>query len=174
MHGYGKPDHKATGQQTPLHARSLYVEDQQGEALWFCCLDLGYVTHAMREGVLEALRNTAGADFDEARLVLTCTLTHSGPGGCTHDVLYNLDAPGFQPEHLARVVEAASQSLLEPQVCRAGRTGAAPGPAGRTHTGCLNRSCGLQPQPGRRATRKPAPRKPWMNHVCWPCASKTR
>ncbi len=113
MHGYGKPDHKATGQQTPLHARSLYVEDQQGKALWFCCLDLGYVTHAMREGVLESLRITAGEDIDEARLVLTCTHTHSGPGGCTHDVLYNLVTPGFQPEHLARVVEAASQSLLE-------------------------------------------------------------
>ena len=64
MHGYGKPDHKATGQQTPLHARSLYVEDLQGKALWFCCLDLGYVTHAMREGVLESLRITAGEDID--------------------------------------------------------------------------------------------------------------
>jgi neutral ceramidase len=115
MHGYGKPDHKATGQQTPLHARSLYVEDAQGKALWFCCLDLGYVTQAMREGVCEVLRDKAGADFDDARLVLTCTHTHSGPGGCTHDVLYNLVTPGFQPEHLAKVVEAASQSLLEAQ-----------------------------------------------------------
>lgn len=113
MHGYGKPQHRALGQQTPLHARALYVEDQQGNALWFCCLDLGYVTHAMREGVCQALREQQGEGFDEARLVLTCTHTHSGPGGCTHDVLYNLVTPGFQPEHLARVVEAASQSLLE-------------------------------------------------------------
>lgn len=113
MHGYGKPGHTATGQQTPLHARALYLEDSRGRPLWFCCLELGYVTHAMREGVCEVLRDKAGADFDDARLVLTCTHTHSGPGGCTHDVLYNLVTPGFQPEHLAKVVEAASQSLLE-------------------------------------------------------------
>ena len=113
MHGYGKPDHIATGQQSPLHARSLYVEDTQGNALWFCCLELGYVTHAMRDGVCQRLQERCGKDFDEARLVLTCTHTHSGPGGCTHDVMYNLVTPGFQPEHLAKVVDAACQSLLD-------------------------------------------------------------
>jgi len=59
------------------------------------------------------LQEQQGEGFDEARLILTCTHTHSGPGGCTHDVLYNLVTPGFQPEHLARVVGAASESLLD-------------------------------------------------------------
>lgn len=115
MHGFGKPHHQAHGQQSPLHARALYIEDEGGQALWFCCLDLGYVTHAMREGVCRRLRQQLGEHFDEARLVLTCTHTHSGPGGCTHDVLYNLVTPGFQPEHLARVVDAASTALLSAQ-----------------------------------------------------------
>lgn len=112
MHGYGQPRHRATAQQTPLHARALYITDAEGGGLWFCCLDLGYVTHAMREGVCARLREQEGKAFDEARLVLTCTHTHSGPGGCTHDVLYNLVTPGFQPEHLERVVAAACNALL--------------------------------------------------------------
>ncbi|CBL44158.1 hypothetical protein HDN1F_05750 [gamma proteobacterium HdN1] len=118
MHGYGNPNHVAYGEQDPLYARALYIEDEAGGGLWFCCLDLGYVTHAMREGVCAALRSQQ-ADFDEARLVLTCTHTHSGPGGCTHDVLYNLVTPGFQPAHLDAVVSASVVALKQAQASAA-------------------------------------------------------
>mgnify|MGYP001627452967 CR=1 FL=1 len=112
MHGYGMWQHRARGQRTPLFARALYLRDDAGGELFFCCFDMGYVTHAMREGVLARLRAALGADFDEARLVLTCTHTHSGPGGCTHDVLYNVVTPGFRPDHLEKVVTAAATALL--------------------------------------------------------------
>ena len=81
--------------------------------LIFCCLDLGYVTHAMRAGVCDVLRARLGDAFDEAALVLTCTHTHSGPGGCTHDALYNVVTPGFVSAHLEAVVAAAVASILE-------------------------------------------------------------
>ena len=116
MHGYGQPRHQALTQRSPLHARALYIKDPDDQALWFCCLDLGYVTYAMREAICVQLRTLEGEGFDEARLVLTCTHTHSGPGGCSHDVLYNLVTPGFQPEHLARVVAAACGALKSAQL----------------------------------------------------------
>ncbi len=112
MHGYGQPGHRALGQETPLYARTLFVQDADGKALIFCCLDLGYVTYAMRAGAVERLRVQMGAAFNEAAFVLTCTHTHSGPGGCSHDVLYNLVTPGFVPEHLEAVIVATVESVL--------------------------------------------------------------
>lgn len=112
MHGYGHWQHRARGVRTPLYARAVYLADAGGGELYFCCLDLGYVTHAMREGVLALLRARLGAGFDEAGLVLTCTHTHSGPGGCAHEALYNVVTPGFVPEHLEAVVAAAGAALL--------------------------------------------------------------
>lgn len=112
MHGFGMPQHRALGRQTPLYARAVFLRDARGRTLIFCCLDLGYVTHAMRGGVDAVLRREMGTDYDDAALVLTCTHTHSGPGGCSHDVLYNLVTPGFVPEHLAAVVEAAAAAIL--------------------------------------------------------------
>lgn len=113
MHGYGQPKQTATGKRTALYARAIHLRDEAGHGLSFCCLDLGYVTQAMRRGVVERLRHELGAAFDEAALVLTCTHTHSGPGGCTQDALYNFVTPGFQPEHLRAVVDAASGAIVE-------------------------------------------------------------
>ena len=112
MHGYGQPGHRATGTRNPLFARSFAISDGVGAPLLYCCLDLGYITHAMRQGVVDGLRDFLGEGFDESRLVLTCTHTHSGPGGCAHEGLYNLVTPGFVPTHLEAVVEAALSALF--------------------------------------------------------------
>lgn len=112
MHGFGQPGHRAFGQETPLYARALFVQDAAGQALAFCCLDLGYVTHAMRAGAVERLRARMGAVFNDAAFVLTCTHTHSGPGGCSHDVMYNLVTPGFVPEHLEAVIAATVEAVV--------------------------------------------------------------
>lgn len=111
MHGYGQPSHRALEVRSPLFARALYLAEETGPGLVFCCLDLGYVTHAMREGVCAALRARMGDAFAEERLVLTCTHTHSGPGGCSHDVMYNLVTPGFLPAHVEAIVSAAVAAI---------------------------------------------------------------
>lgn len=113
MHGYGLAQHTATGQRSPLHARALVIKDATGNAVWFCCLDLGYVTWAMREGIVGALKSAVGREFKEECLVLTCTHTHSGPGGCAHEVMYNLVTPGFVPAHVEAIVHAAATALKE-------------------------------------------------------------
>ncbi|MGH8455715.1 MAG: neutral/alkaline non-lysosomal ceramidase N-terminal domain-containing protein [Stenotrophobium sp.] len=113
MQGYGMWHHRVRGQQSPLFARAFFLRDEKKQSVIFCCLDLGYVTYAMRAGVCERLRGRMGADFNEAALVLTCTHTHSGPGGCTHDVLYNVVTPGFVPENLEKIVEAAMAAIVQ-------------------------------------------------------------
>ncbi len=113
MQGYGNWHQKDRGQQTPLYARALYLREGKSPGVMFCCLDMGYVTHAMRNGVCEVLAQEMEAAFDPERLTLTCTHTHSGPGGCSHDVMYNIVTPGFVPEYLNAVVRAASGAILE-------------------------------------------------------------
>lgn len=113
MQGYGMWNHRARGVQLPLYSRALFIRDQQGHSLIFCCLDLGYITHAMRQGICERLAEAIGKDFDDERLVLTCTHTHSGPGGCSHDALYNLVTPGFVAEHVLAIIEATVDAILQ-------------------------------------------------------------
>jgi neutral ceramidase len=113
MQGYGMWHHRVRGRQTPLLARAIFLGDEKKRSAIFCCLDLGYVTHAMREGVCAQLRERMGAAFNQDALVLTCTHTHSGPGGCTHDVLYNVVTPGFVPDNLEKVVEAAVAAIVQ-------------------------------------------------------------
>lgn len=112
MHGFGMATHRATAQRTPLHARALVLRDAAGKALVLCCLDLGYVTWSMRQGIVARLCADLGSAFDEAALVLTCTHTHSGPGGCAHEALYNMVTPGFVPAHLEAVISAAASAIL--------------------------------------------------------------
>lgn len=113
MQGYGMWHHRVRGQQSPLYARAIFLSDEKQRSAIFCCLDLGYVTHAMREGVCARLHTHMGAAFNQASLILTCTHTHSGPGGCTHDVLYNVVTPGFVPDNLEKIIQAAVTAIVQ-------------------------------------------------------------
>ncbi|MEO6951650.1 MAG: neutral/alkaline non-lysosomal ceramidase N-terminal domain-containing protein [Polyangia bacterium] len=110
MFGYGMWHHRARGKQTPLHARAVCLRDEQGGTLHFCCLDLGYISHAVREGIVAGLKTRIDG-FEEAQLVVTCTHTHSGPGGCSHEALYNVVTPGFNTQHFDAVVTAAVSAI---------------------------------------------------------------
>ena len=112
MFGYGQWHHRATDRRTALYARALYIADAHGNTVIFCCLDLGCITGAIRAGVSDALRAKMGAAFNDASLVLTATHTHSGPGGCSFEALYNIPTPGFVPEHLAAVVVASASAII--------------------------------------------------------------
>jgi neutral ceramidase len=111
MFGYGMWHHRARGRQTPLFARAICIGDGT-HRLIFCCADLGSISYAVRAGVCEVLRDRLDADFDDRWLVLTCTHTHSGPGGCSHEALYNVVTPGFVTAHFDAVVGAISDAIV--------------------------------------------------------------
>ncbi|MCH7336091.1 neutral/alkaline non-lysosomal ceramidase N-terminal domain-containing protein [Acinetobacter sp. NIPH 2699] len=111
MFGYGQWSHRAYEKRTALYARSFSIVDDQQNRLIFCCLDLGCITHAMRSQSVAQLQAILGQQFDENQLVLMATHTHSGPGGCAYEALYNMPTPGFVPEHLSAIVDAILLSI---------------------------------------------------------------
>lgn len=113
MHGYGNWYNRAKDYQSNLHARALYLEDSTGSNLFYCCFEMGYVTYSVRSGIESRLKNELGNGFDPAHLVITCTHTHSGPGGVAHEALYNVVTPGHLPEHLEKVIDAGVKALLD-------------------------------------------------------------
>lgn len=115
MFGYGQMSHRATKKRTPLFARTILitVDADQGseQPIIFCCLDLGCITFAMRDGVVQSLSKYTW--FDLEKLVLMATHTHSAPGGCSYDALYNMATPGFVAEHVDLTVQATVQSISD-------------------------------------------------------------
>jgi hypothetical protein len=71
------------------------------------------VTYAMRHLAIQRLQRKLGERFQPQRLVLMVTHTHSAPGGCAHEALYNMPTPGFVPEHLNAVVDAIVGGVLK-------------------------------------------------------------
>ncbi|KAF5301785.1 hypothetical protein FQR65_LT19186 [Abscondita terminalis] len=117
MFGYGMWSHRAYVKRTALFARSFSqvfsapVLDSE-QPLLFCCLDLGCITYAMREGVVKALTEKLNEQFNPQRLVLMATHTHSGPGGCAYEALYNMPTPGFGSLHVKLPVSNAALSSI--------------------------------------------------------------
>lgn len=113
MHGYGQWHHRAIATRAPLMCRAIVIHDANAHHLAFCCLELGYITHAIRQGIDQSLATTLGESYNPEQLVLTCTHTHSGPGGCSHDGLYNLVTPGYVPEYVDAIIETACATILD-------------------------------------------------------------
>lgn len=113
MFGYGQWQHRAQGAQTALYARAICIESLAQNPLIICCVDFGCVTHAMRSESCRLLQEILGDSFDETAFVLTATHTHSGPGGCSYDALYNMPTPGFVPLHLDAVSQAIVGAVLD-------------------------------------------------------------
>lgn len=111
MFGYGMWSHRAFEKRTALYVRSFTILDEKQNLLIFCCLDLGCITAAMRQKTQQLLQEKLGEQFNENQFVLTATHTHSGPGGCAYEALYNMPTPGFVPEHLDAIVLAVVSSV---------------------------------------------------------------
>ena len=113
MFGFGSWTHRAYEKRTALFARTFTIRDSvQTQPTIMCCLDFGCITYAMRQGVVDVLKQKLADKFDEQKLLMMATHTHSAPGGCAYEALYNMPTPGFVPEHLNAVIEAVTQSIF--------------------------------------------------------------
>lgn len=111
MNGYGMAHHRATRPGTSLHARALVIRDDSGGSVVICCLDMAMVTHAMRHAARQRLAEVIGEGFRDESFVLCCTHSHSTPGGCGYEALYNFVTPGFVPDHLDAVTDAVVDAV---------------------------------------------------------------
>lgn len=112
MHGYGMWFHRQKSARNRLYTRVFYFRDEAGKEIVYVCLDLGYVTHAIREGVEKELAKRY-PHIDPRCLLMACTHTHSGYGGCAHEPLYNVVTPGFHPRLVENIVENTMEALGE-------------------------------------------------------------
>lgn len=113
MNGYGMAHHRATQPGTALYARALVIREATGGSVVICCVDMAMVTHAMRDAAQQRLAEVIGEGFSDESFVLTCTHSHSTPGGCGYEALYNFVTPGFVPEHLDAVTDAVTNAVSE-------------------------------------------------------------
>lgn len=112
MNGYGMAHHRATRPGTSLYARALVVRDDLCGSVVICCVDMAMVTHAMRQAAHRRLAETIGEAFRDESFVLCCTHSHSTPGGCGYEALYNFVTPGFVPDHLDAVTDAVCDAVV--------------------------------------------------------------
>lgn len=118
MHGYGMWFHRQEGVRNRLYTRVIYFKDAEDKEAAYICLDLGYVTHAIRSGVEEEMARRH-PHIDTRGLIIACTHTHSGYGGCAHEPLYNVVTPGFHP-HLVEHIAKKSIDALDEAISTAG------------------------------------------------------
>lgn len=115
MLGYGRFDQFAEGVAEPLFARAFSIHDPStGRQVTLVVADLCFVSAAVRLEVLARLdRNHADLGIGDADLLLTANHTHSGPGGFTHHLLYNVNIPGFVVPVFEDIVAGVTAAVVQ-------------------------------------------------------------
>lgn len=112
MMGYSSFDQKTSGIHQRQRSRAFVVVDRaSGKRVVYVNADLAMIFQSVRQGVLARLKERYGSLYDEANVLLSATHTHSGPGGYSHDVAYNLSVLGFQKETYRAIVDGITDSV---------------------------------------------------------------
>jgi neutral ceramidase len=97
-----------------LRARAFITVDQaSGQRVAYVNADLGMIFQAQRDAVLAKLRAKYGELYTDRNLLLSATHTHSGPGGQSHNLAYNLAILGFQKQAFDATVDGIVEALSE-------------------------------------------------------------
>src|SRR5688500_4751127 len=117
--GSGPEGRRSTGVRLRLFARALVLEDKTGERIAFVVADLPHISANLHRRAAARLLDSTG--IGAARLILSATHTHSGPGHFYAERQYNKNVtrhPGYDPrladflvERIARAVHAAVAGL---------------------------------------------------------------
>ncbi|MFT4627916.1 MAG: neutral ceramidase, partial [Myxococcota bacterium] len=107
LFGYGSLTQIAAGLEQRLYARAFAVADADARFVFVSC-DLGYISQALREHVVDTLRDRLGGRYPPESVCISATHTHSAPGGYSAHVLYNASIRG----HSQRVFDTLSQGIV--------------------------------------------------------------
>jgi neutral ceramidase len=112
MMGYSMPGQQTSGIHQRLRARAFVIVDPaSGNRLAWCNSDQGILPYAVFRAVLARLAATHGTLYTEQNVSLSATHTHAGPGGCAHDLVYNLSIFGFQQQNFDAVVDGITEAI---------------------------------------------------------------
>lgn len=114
MMGYSSFDQKTSGIHQRQRSRAFVVVDRSsGKRVVYVNADLAMIFQSVRQGVLSRLKERYGSLYDEENVLLSATHTHSGPGGYSHHVAYNLSVLGFQKDTYRAVVDGIADSVAK-------------------------------------------------------------
>jgi neutral ceramidase len=123
MMGYSKFDQKTTGIHQRLRSRAYVVVDRATtKRVAYVNADLAMIFRAVQEGVLTKLQAKYGSTYTRDNLLLSATHTHSGPGGQSHNLAYNLSMTSSP----VRSASASASSRTRRSTARASRSTATP------------------------------------------------
>lgn len=139
MMGYSMPQQISAGIHMRLKARAFVIVDSTSKrCIAWCVAEQALIPVAAHAAVVERLGKRLPGVYDLHTVNVTATHTHSTPGGCSHDLTYNLAILGFQQQ----TFDAMADGIVE-AIVRAHRD-ARPGGIrfGRTelHDASVNRS----------------------------------
>ncbi|MGB0589644.1 MAG: neutral/alkaline non-lysosomal ceramidase N-terminal domain-containing protein [Myxococcota bacterium] len=114
MMGFGQSHQRVAEVAMPLRARAYAVElPSCGARFVFVNAELWGITQSVHRAVIERLqRDHPDLGLDAHTLMLTATHTHSGPGGYSHHVLFNLSIAGYVKPIFDAIVEGVCQAIL--------------------------------------------------------------
>jgi neutral ceramidase len=118
MLGYSRPDQKTAGIHMRLRSRAFVIarHDYQ-KCVAIACADLGFIPQAVKLEVAKKLKaaftDPSRVMFDETNVLLSGNHTHSGPGGFSHYVLYNLAVGGYDEENFNCIVNGIYASIVK-------------------------------------------------------------
>ncbi|WNF25613.1 neutral/alkaline ceramidase [Streptomyces sp. C11-1] len=114
MMGYSSFDQKTSGIHQRQRSRAFVVVDRSsGKRVVYVNADLAMIFQSVRQGVLARLQERYGSLYDEENVLLSATHTHSGPGGYSHHVAYNLSVLGFQNGTYRAIVDGIADSVAK-------------------------------------------------------------
>ena len=113
--GFGMAHQRVEGVTTPLRARAFVVESPEGHTRFaFVNAELWGITQSVHLAVLERLETRhSELGFSESNLMLTATHTHSGPGGYSHHLLFNLSVAGYVHPIFEAIVDGICTAILQ-------------------------------------------------------------
>lgn len=114
MMGWSRHDNVVEGQATPLVARAFVFREDDGPRVAVVVGEFCFTTLALKQAVMERLAaRHPELELAEERVLITATHTHSGPGGYSHYVLYQLLGGGYQPEVVAALADGMVGAIAQ-------------------------------------------------------------
>jgi neutral ceramidase len=113
MMGYGMFAQQTAGILQRLWARAFIIESPcNGKRIVFVNTDLGMVFQGVQQQVIVKLKQKYGELYQDDNVLLTAIHTHSGPGGFSTHLFYNITTFGFSRANFNAIVNGIVKAIM--------------------------------------------------------------
>ena len=112
MMGYGESAQQTAGLHMRLFARAfVFANSTTGKRVAWVSNELAMLFSSVKQGVLKKLNALYPGRYTDQNVMLSATHTHSGPGGYSHHVMYNLTTYGHIAQNYATIVDGITEAI---------------------------------------------------------------